>query len=224
MKVIVFGATGMVGQGVLRECLLDDGVTDILTIGRRKTGVGHGKLHEIALIDLAGDAIDSLRLGDYDACFFCLGVSSAGISEAEYRRITHDIAVRAATAFVKQNPASTFIFVSGAGADSTGKSRIMWARVKGETENAILALPFRGKYVFRPAFIEPEHGIVSRTPLYRFFYALLRPLYPLLKALLPGQMTTTSRMGRAMLNVARRGAPKSILENKDIEAAADSNA
>jgi hypothetical protein len=220
MKVIVFGATGMVGQGVLRECLLDSGVTDVLTIGRRKTGNVHEKLREIELIELSAAAFDALALADYDACFFCLGVSSAGLSESEYRRITYDIAVHAATALVKQNPASTFVFVSGAGADSTGKSRTMWARVKGETENAILALPFKGKYVFRPGFIEPKHGIVSRTALYRILYAILFPLVPLLKMFFPGQMTTTSRMGRAMLNVARHGSPKMILESRDIDAAA----
>jgi uncharacterized protein YbjT (DUF2867 family) len=220
MKVIVFGATGMVGQGVLRECLLDDGVTDVLTIGRRKTGANREKLREIELVDLSAAAFEALALADYDACFFCLGVSSAGLSENEYRRITYDIAVHAATALVKQNAAATFIFVSGAGADSTGKSRVMWARVKGETENAILALPFKGKYVFRPAFIRPEHGIVSRTPLYRILYAILFPLVPLIKVLFPGQVITTSRLGRAMLNVARHGAPKAILESRDIEAAA----
>jgi uncharacterized protein YbjT (DUF2867 family) len=220
MNVIVFGATGMIGQGVLRECLIDPGVTRVLTIGRSVTGQKHEKLIEIAQSDLT----DYSRIGDelsgYDACFFCLGVSSAGISEAAYRRVTHDIAVAAAKILVEKNPRSTFIFVSGAGADGTGKSRTMWARVKGEAENAILALPFKGKYVFRPAFVEPEHGVKSRTASYRAIYAVVRPLVPVLKALFPRQVTTTGRVGRAMLHVARHGASQPILDNDDINQAA----
>ncbi len=142
------------------------------------------------------------------------------MSEADYRRVTVDIAVAAGRALVEANPGMTFIFVSGAGTDSTGKSRTMWARVKGEAENAILVLPFKAAYAFRPAFIRSMHGIKSRTRSYRVLHAIMTPLIPLVMVLFPRQVTTTEKIGRAMLNVARRGAPKRILENVDINAAA----
>ncbi len=221
MNVIVFGATGMVGQGALRECLLDPGVERVLTVGRSATGQKHEKLVELVVDDLTDYSSIADSLSGYDACFFCLGISSAGLSEAEYRRVTFDFALAAARVLVEKNPGMTFIFVSGASADSSGKSRVMWARVKGEAENAILALPFKGKYVFRPAFIRPEHGIRSRTAAYRILYAILARLVPLVQALFPHYVTTTTKVGRAMLNVARFGDPKAILENQDINVAAD---
>jgi uncharacterized protein YbjT (DUF2867 family) len=224
MKVILFGATGMVGQGVLRECLLDPGVQRVLAVGRNATGQQHEKLRELVRSDLTDFSRIADELSGYDACFFCLGVSSAGMSEADYRRVTYDIAVAAGRTLVEKNPGMTFIFVSGAGTDATGKSRTMWARVKGEAENAILALPFAGKFAFRPAFIRPEHGIRSRTPLYRALYVVIDPFFPLLKAFFPRHVTTTTRVARAMLNVARYGAPEPVLENEDINAAADSPA
>jgi uncharacterized protein YbjT (DUF2867 family) len=220
MRVVVFGATGMVGSGALRECLLDPDVEQVLAVGRSATGKKHEKLRELVLPDLTDYANVADALSGYDACFFCLGVSSAGMSEADYRRVTCDIAVAAARTLVTKNPGMTFIFVSGAGADATGKSRTMWARVKGQAESAILALPFKGKYVFRPAFIRPLHGITSRTRSYRVLYAILRPLVPLLNTLFPRYVTTTERVGRAMINVARHGAAKAVLENDDINAAA----
>src|SRR5579864_7886858 len=146
MKAILFGATGMVGKSVLRECLNDPDVERVLAVGRRASGETHDKLRELVHADLTDYSAVADQLAGYDACFFCLGVSSAGMSEADYRRVTYDIAVAAARALVDRNPGMTFIFVSGAGTDSTGKSGSMWARVKGETENAILALPFKGKY------------------------------------------------------------------------------
>jgi uncharacterized protein YbjT (DUF2867 family) len=218
MKVILFGATGMVGQGVLRECLLDPGVTEVLCIGRSATGKSDPKLRELVLKDLTDYSGVAGELAGYDACFFCLGVTSAGMAEADYRKITVDIAAAAARTLVVQSPGLTFIYVSGAGSDSTGTSRTMWARVKGEGENAILGTPFKGKYVFRPAFIRPLHGITSRTRAYRVLYALFRPLVPLIVALFPKHVTTTERVGRAMLAVARGGHPKAILENADIDA------
>jgi uncharacterized protein YbjT (DUF2867 family) len=221
MKVIIFGATGMVGQGVLRECLADPGVDGVLTLGRRATGQTHPKLREITLPDLTDYSAIAGELSGYDACFFCLGVTSAGMSEADYRRVTVDIAAAAGRVLVERSPQMTFVFVSGQGSDGTGKSRVMWSRVKGEAENAILALPFKGKFAFRPGFIQPAPGIVSRTPLYRFFYAILLPLFPLIRALFPRNVTTSEKMARAMLNVTRHGAPKAVLETADINAIAE---
>jgi uncharacterized protein YbjT (DUF2867 family) len=216
MKVILFGATGMVGQGVLRECLADPGVERVLTVGRSATGQQHPKLQELVHPALTDYAAVEAQLTGYDACFFCLGVSSAGMSEADYRRVTYDIAVAAGRTLAARNPGMTLIFVSGTGTDSTGKGRSMWARVKGETENALLAMPFKAAYMFRPAFIQPMHGITSRTTLYRVLYKGLAPLFPVWKALFPKYVTTTEQVGRAMLQVARQGAPKRVLENADI--------
>lgn len=222
MRVVVFGATGMVGRGALRECLLDPRVERVLAVGRSATGQKHDKLRELVQPDLTDYSRVPDELSGYDACFFCLGVSSAGRSEADYRRVTYDIVIAAAQTLVSRNAGMTFIFVSGAGTDPTGKSRAMWARVKGEAENAILELPFKGKYVFRPAFIRPMHGITSRTRSYRVLYSMMRPLVPLLDAVFPRYVTTTERVGRAMLNVARLGSPKQVLETEDINACAAS--
>ena len=218
MKVLLFGATGMIGQGVLRECLLDPGVEEVLAVGRAATGQRHEKLRELVRDDLLDLSEVEGELAGFDACFFCLGVSSAGMAEEAYRRVTYDITVAVAQTLSRLNPGMTFVYVSGAGADGTGRSSVMWARVKGEAENAVLGMPFRAAYVFRPAFIQPLHGIRSRTTFYRAFYAVAGPLFPLLKAVAPKYVTTTERVGRAMLEAARRGAPKSVLENRDIDA------
>jgi uncharacterized protein YbjT (DUF2867 family) len=218
MDVVLFGATGMVGQGVLRECLLDPDVRRVLSIGRGATGQQHPKLREIVrdnLFDFTDIASD---LSGYDACFFCLGVSAAGKTEDEYRRVTYDITLAAATVLAQCNPGMTFIYVSGSGTDSTEHGRTMWARVKGSTENALLRLPFKAAYMFRPAGIQPMHGETSKTRLYRVFYVIARPLMPLLKRLLPTYMTTTEQIGRAMIAAARNGAPTTILETEDINA------
>jgi len=216
MRVILFGATGMIGQGVLRECLLDADVEAVLAVGRSATGQKHDKLREIIHADLFDLSPIEEQLTGYDACFFCLGVSSAGMSEADYRRVTYDLALAVGRTLAKKNPSMTFVFVSGAGTNAKGRS--MWARVKGETENALLELPFKGAYMFRPGGILPMHGIKSRTRLYRVVYAIMGPLYPLWKALFPNALTTSERMGQAMLAVAKRGAPQPILETKDINA------
>jgi uncharacterized protein YbjT (DUF2867 family) len=216
MKAIIFGATGMVGQGVLRECLLDHEVGKVLTVGRTQTGQHHPKLQEIAHKDFSDFSAIAQSLTGYDACFWCLGVTSADLSEQDYTRMTYDYTIAAARVLVKQNPNMTFIFVSGAGADSTEKGRTMWARVKGKTENEILRMPFKAAYVFRPAYIQPLHGIQSRTKLYRTLYVVIAPLYPLLKLLLPGYATTTEQLARAMIKVAKNGAPKHIIESSDI--------
>jgi uncharacterized protein YbjT (DUF2867 family) len=218
VKAIVFGATGMVGQGVLRECLLDEGVEQVLTVGRSATGQQHPKLKELVVPDLTDYSGVESELSGYDACYFCLGVASAGMAEDAYARITYDMPVAAARTLSALNPGMTFVHVSGTGADSTERSRLMWARVKGRAENALLAMPFKAVYVFRPAFIQPLHGIRSRTPLYRFFYAIGGPLFPLLKRLFPGKVTTTEQMGRAMIAVARQGAGRRVLEQPDINA------
>ena len=216
MKVIIFGATGMVGQGVLRECLLDREVESVLTIGRGATGQQNGKLREIVHQDFADFSAIAESLSGYDACFFCLGVSSVGMTEQEYRRVTYDITMAAAQTLARLNPDMTFLYVSGAGTDSSERGRVMWARVKGETENALLRLPFKAQYMLRPAFIQPMHGIQSKTKLYRALYAVMAPLYPVWKVLFPKYVTTTEQVGRAMIGIAKRGAPKHVLENQDI--------
>jgi uncharacterized protein YbjT (DUF2867 family) len=216
MKVLLFGASGMVGQGVLRECLLADDVESVVAIGRTATGQEHPKLREIVHRDFADFSALAGEMAGVDACFFCLGVSAAGMTEEAYRRVTRDFTLAAAETLVKQSPGATFIYVSGAGTDSTERGRTMWARVKGETENALLRLPFKAAYMFRPGLIQPLHGIKSKTTLYRAVYAVTGPLFPLLKAAFPRQMTTTEQVGRAMLEVARRGAPKRVLETEDI--------
>src|SRR5882672_8900487 len=180
MNVVLFGATGMVGQGVLRECLLASDVQAVLSIGRNATGQRDPKLREIVRPDLLDLAPIESELSGFDACFFCLGVASAGMTEANYRRVTFDITLAAATTLARLNPGMTFVYVSGAGADSSERGRVMWARVRGETENAVLELPFKTAAVIRPAGIIPLHGVTSRTPLYRVAYTLTRPLWPVL--------------------------------------------
>ena len=216
MKVILFGATGMVGQGVLRECLLDPRVAAVLTVGRSITGQTHPKLKELVHKDLFDYASITAELKGYDACFFCLGISSTGLSEADYRLITYDLTLAAGTALARLDPGMTFIYVSGAGSDSSEHGRVMWARVKGATENALLRLPFKAAYMFRPGAIRPLHGIKSKTPLYNTFYIALGPLLRLLGWLAPGLVTTTEQMGQAMIKAAADGAPKPLLETLDI--------
>ena len=219
MKVALFGATGMIGQGVLRECLLDPTVTQVLTVGRAPTGRQHAKLREITHADLTDLGPIEAELRGSDACFFCLGVSSAGMSEDAYRRITYDYTMAAARVFAAQDPNATFVYVSGAGTDSTEKGRSMWARVKGKTENDVLAL-LPNAYMFRPGYIQPMHGITSRTRLYRALYVVAVPLYPVLRRLFPKSVTTTEAIGRAMINVAAKGASTRVLGPTDINAAA----
>jgi len=216
MNVLLFGATGMVGQGVLRECLLDPDVRSVLSIGRSTTGQQHEKLHEIVHEDFSDFSAIEPELSGFDACFFCLGVSSAGMTEEQYERVTYDFTMAAAQTLARLNPGMTFIYVSGAGTDSTERGSTMWARVKGKTENALLRLPFKAAYMFRPGVIQPLHGIKSKTKSYRVFYAVTRPLLPILKALFPRYVTTTEQVGRAMIKAARQGAPKPVLESQDI--------
>ncbi len=216
MHVLIFGGTGMIGQGVLRECLLDPGVERVLAVGRRAIGRRHEKLEEIVLPDVGDLSAVESELTGFDACMFCLGVSAAGLTEQRYTRLTYDLTLAIAQTLARLSPALTFLYVSGMGTDSTEAGRAMWARVKGRTENALLRLPLRAAYMFRPAFILPLHGIRSRTPLYRVLYALATPLYPLLRRAAPRYVTTTEQLGRAMIAVARDGFPTSIVESRDI--------
>ena len=218
MNVILFGATGMVGQGVLRECFLDRDIQQVLTVGRSATGQQHPKLRELTVPDLMDLTAVEPQLTGYDACFFCTGVSSAGMTEEKYTHLTYDLTLSVAQALARLNPTMTFLYISGAGTDSTEKDRIMWARVKGRTENALLSLPFKSAYMFRPGFIQPLHGIRSKTRLYQFLYDILAPIQPLLKGRLPKYITTTEQLGRAMIAVAKNGYPKPILESLDINA------
>jgi uncharacterized protein YbjT (DUF2867 family) len=218
VKVILFGATGMVGQGVLRECLLDDRVEQVLAVGRTPVGTGHAKLSEIVRSDVSDLSEVRDQLAGHQACFFCLGVSSAGMPPAEYHRLTYDLTLAAAAVVAAASPDLTFIYVSGQGTDSTEQGRIRWARVKGATENALRALPMHN-YAFRPGIIQPVHGVTSRTPLYAAAYRVVGPLFPVLRRLAPGSFTTTETLGRAMIAVAERGYPESVLDNRDINEA-----
>jgi hypothetical protein len=206
----------MVGQGVLRECLLDPDVDSVVCVGRGSTGQQHPKLRELLHNDFLDFSPVENQLAGFDACFFCLGVTSAGMSEENYQRITYGFTLAAARVLVKLNPNMTFIYVSGTGTDSTERGRSMWARVKGKTENELLRLPFHAAYMFRPGLIVPLHGIQSKTKVYRVFYALLGPLLPALQGRFPKYVTTTEQIGRAMLKVSKQGWPKRVLETSDI--------
>lgn len=213
MKVILFGATGMVGQGVLRECLSDGGVAVVLAVGRSSTGRSHPKLRELTRKDLFDVRAADAELQGYDACFFCLGVSSAGMKETDYTRLTYDLTLGWAHALARVNPAMTFIYVSGAG---TG-GKAMWAQVKGRTEDALLAL-FPSAYMVRLGALRAMHGEASKTRWTRIGYSLLGPLLPLVRAIAPGTVISTEELGRAMIRVARQGAPKRVLESGDLRA------
>ncbi|KRD76988.1 NAD(P)H-binding protein [Lysobacter sp. Root983] len=221
MNVLIFGATGMVGQGVLRECLLADDVSRVTTVGRSASGRRDPKLQEIVHANLYDYRAIEDRLHGYDACYFCLGVSAGGMNEADYSRITYELTLAAAQTLARLNPDMRFVYVSGAGTDSSERGRSMWARVKGRTENALRRLPFQAVYLFRPGVIQPLHGARSSTPAYRWFYALTRPLLSPLRALLPNQILSTESIGLAMLEAARHGAPKAVLEARDIRALAE---
>jgi uncharacterized protein YbjT (DUF2867 family) len=216
MKVILFGATGMVGQGVLRECLLDVDVESVLVIGRSPAGQRHAKLREIVHDDFLDYSAIESELKGYDACFFCLGVSSVGMNEERYRHLTYDITLAAARTLARLNPQLVFVYVTGRGTDSSEKGSLMWARVKGKTENDLLKLPFRAAYMFRPAGIQPLHGIRSKTAWVQAIYVVAAPLLSLLNRVAPKYMTTTEQVGRAMIKVARDGFARPVLESEDI--------
>ena len=216
MNILIYGATGMVGQGVLRESLQAADVASVVAVGRSPSGVQHPKLRDLLLPNLMQyDGVEA-QLQNFDACFFCLGVSSSGMDEATYTHLSYDLTMQAARLLAGLNPQMTFIYVSGAGTDSSERGGSMWARVKGRTENGLQTLGFKAVYLFRPGMIQPLHGIRSKTASYRVFYSLFKPLLPLLRALLPRQILTTESVGLAMLEAVRHGAPKAILETADI--------
>src|SRR6202020_779806 len=216
MKVILFGATGMVGQGVLRECLLDPGIESVLAVGRSATGQSNAKLREIVHDNFLDFSAIESEFAGFDACFFCLGVSSVGMNEERYRHLTYDITLAAATTLSRLNPGMVFIYVTGRGTDSSEQGSLMWARVKGKTENDLLKLPFKAAYMFRPAGIQPLHGVRSRTAWVQAIYVTAAPLLSLFNRMAPKYMTTTEQVGRAMIKVVREGYPKAVLESEDI--------
>jgi uncharacterized protein YbjT (DUF2867 family) len=221
MRVVIFGATGMVGAGALLECLDDARVESVLAVGRHPTGVRHPKLSEVLHSDFFDYRALQPRFADSDACFFCLGVSSAGMDEAAYHRLTYDLTLAAAQAMAAANPRMTFCYVSGEGTDSTERGRSMWARVKGKTENALLRLPFKAAFMLRPAYIQPLRGVRSRTPLYQAFYTVLGFLYPVTRRLAPRYVTTTVNLGRALIRLGVEGYANRIVLTTDINRLAE---
>ncbi|CNI31005.1 oxidoreductase [Yersinia rohdei] len=216
MKIMIFGASGMLGQGVVRECLLAADVTDVAVVTRQALAISNPKLQQIVTPDPTKLSLSREDIRQYDACFFCLGVSATGMTEEKYRQLTYELTLNVASQLQQANPAMAFIYVSGAGTDSSEQGKVMWARVKGKTENALLKLGFAHAWMFRPAIIQPLNGARSKTASYRIFYQLLTPLFPLLKYLFPTAILTTEDMGKAMLNAVRYGYDKPILEKGDI--------
>src|SRR5262252_989364 len=214
MNVVLFGASGMVGQGVLIECLDDPEVKRVVSVVRRPTGVTHAKLTEIVHGDFYDYAAIEPSLRDLDACFFCLGVSSVGMKEEDYRHVTYDLTMAAAQTLHRLNPKLAFIYVSGAGTDSTEAGRSMWARVKGKTENDLAKL-FTRAYAFRPGYIHPVKGVTSKTGWVRAAITVLRPVGFVLKQL-PGVGTSSDVLGRAMIAAVRGGAPSHAVEIREI--------
>ena len=212
IKCVILGATGFVGGGVLLKALDSDKVESVLVIGRRSCGVNHHKLKELIHHDFFDYSAIEQQLTGYHACFFCLGVSSLGMNEQDYHRITYDLTMQAATTLSRMNPDMTFCYVSGTGTDSSEKGRLMWARVKGKTENHLQKLPFKAVYLFRPGLMRPVTG--QRN--IKFIYKLLGALYPLLKRLSPQNVCTLEEVGLAMIQAVTSGYPKPILENRDI--------
>jgi uncharacterized protein YbjT (DUF2867 family) len=216
MKLILFGATGMIGQGALREALRDPEVEAVLAIGRSITGQHHPKLREIRHPDLRDLSAIAAELSGYDACLFCLGISSVGLSEAHYAHVTHDLTLSIARTLAQHNPGMSFVYVSAAGSDASERGRVMWARVRGRTENALFRLPFRRVYAVRPAGIRPRDGIRSRTGYVDALYRVLGPALPLLQRALPAYVTDTRELSRAMLRLAKSGGMVRVIEASDI--------
>ena len=216
MKVVVTGATGMVGEGVVHECINDNRITDILLINRRPSGIKSKKIKEIIHKDFFDLTSLKAVIEGYDACFYCLGISSVGMKEEAYHKITYDLAVQFGKMLLTHNPKIKMIYVSGAGTDSTEKGRSMWARVKGKAENKILNMGFEDAYAFRPGYIIPTKGLKRTQKAYKY----LNFLSPVLRALFPKYVTSLAEIGRAMINVASESRDKKVLECRDIVLAA----
>jgi len=212
LKAILTGATGMVGEGVLHECLQHDNVEQVLVIGRRPCAITHPKLKEIVHPDLYNLTAIEDQLKGYNACFFCLGTTSLGKKEPEFYKITYELTMNFAGTLSKQNPDMTFCYISGAGTDSTEKGKLMWARVKGKTENDLMKLPFKKAYNFRPGVIQPTKGLKNILSFYKWLGWLL----PIIRFIAPKYITTLKELGLAMINAANKGYEKNILEVKDI--------
>jgi hypothetical protein len=212
IKAILTGATGMVGEGVLHECLQHDEVEEVLVVGRKPCGVIHPKLKEIIHPDFYYLAAIENQLSGYNACFFCLGVSSVGMKEEEYYKLTYILTLNFATTLLHRNPDMTFCYISGASTDSTEKGKSMWARVKGKTENDLMKLPFKNVYNFRPGIMKPTKGLKNTLSFYKY----LGWLIPIIKLFAPGSILSLKQVGHAMINAVTKGYEKHILEVKDI--------
>jgi hypothetical protein len=219
INAIIFGASGMVGEGVLLESLRHPAVESVLVVGRRTCNVNHPKLKEIIHQDFFDYAAIEKELKGYNACFFCLGTSSVGMKEPDYHRVTYDLTMSAARTLARLNPEMTFCYISGTGTDSTEKGRLMWARVKGKTENHLAKLPFRAVYSFRPGLMKPVKGQKNVKP----FLKAITSIYPVWKTIAPSHVCTLEDLGLAMIQSARKGYAKPILENKDITFLARTN-
>jgi len=223
LKVIIFGSTGMVGKGVLYECIDSENVESVLLINRSRLGIENPKVKEVVHDDFTDFSSLQNELKGYDACYFSLGVSAAGMKEEKYRRITYGFTLAASSILRKLNENMTFIYVSGVGTDTSEKGRTMWARVKGKTENDIIKLGFKDAYMYRAGYIQPEKGIKSKTKLYNALYIFSKPLYPVLKILIPNQITTTTKLGQSMINITQKPYRKKIITNRDINIIASNN-
>jgi uncharacterized protein YbjT (DUF2867 family) len=220
MDILIFGATGMVGQGVLRECLEAADVRRVVAVGRTAADTTHPRLTNLVTPDLTDLRSIRAQLAPFDACFFCLGVSSVGMTEADYTRVAYDLTLSVARTLVEANPRMTFVYVTGAGTDGTEKGKSMWARVKGRAENALATLGFKATYMFRPGVIQPMHAVRSKTIAYRAAYVVAKPFFGFMRTFWPRSIVTSVEVGLAMLTVARGGYPRSILEVTDIQDAA----
>ena len=212
IKAIITGSTGMVGEGVLHECLNHPEVESVLVINRRPCNVQNSKLKEIIHKDFSDFSSIVNELSGYDAAFLCMGVSAAGMKEDKYTHLTYDLTMALAKPLAKLNPEMTFCYVSGAGTDSTEKGRMMWARVKGKTENDLLKMNFKQAYMFRPGFIRPTKGLKNAYT----FYKVINPIFPVLRVLFPKFLSTLSEVGLAMINTVSKGYDKKVLEVEDI--------